>query len=173
MIDGTPGVPVAPDFIQRAGFLLLWAAMLMLPVTMGIVRFMFAPAAWLTLLFLAWGIFGIIIAQVVLVGLAISHGRGFTSSALGYRAVLASLAYYAAWILLAWGLNDWGGASGVLLSPLGERLGPELAGWGDLGLIALVIGTAAATMVFIVLDGNRVKRQAHQAYRSGHAPWQP
>lgn len=163
---------MVPDFTQRAGFLLLWAAMLILPLTMVIVRFMYAPAAWLTLIFLAWGIIGIIIGQVVLGGLAISYGRGFASNALGYRAVLGSLAYYAAWILLAWGLNDWGGQSGVLLSPLGERLGPDLAGWGDLGLISLVVAAAVATIVFIVLDGNRVKRQAHQTYRHGPTQWQ-
>ena len=105
LIDGEPGIPVVPDFTQRAGFLLLWAAMLILPLTMVIVRFAYASPAWLTLVFLGWGIIAIIVGQAVLVGLAISYGRGFASNALSYRAVLASLAYYGAWILTARGLG--------------------------------------------------------------------
>ncbi len=173
-LDGRPGIPQPPKRIESAGYILVWVAIIFLPLAVVAIRLFVTGLGIYALVLAVPALVAIVGGQVVMGGLATEQSSGFSARAMGTRAVGCSLLYYGCWLLLPLTVSDGNPmTSESSLSPIEQQFGEGVAEASFWAVAGVGVAFYVATLVFIWLDGARARHRAiaahHEWFGAGHS----
>lgn len=165
-LEGRPGIPQPPKRIESAGYILVWVAIIFLPLAVVVVRLLVTGFGIWALVAAVPALVVIVGGQVVMGGVATAQSSGFGARAMGTRAVVFSFLYYGCWLLLPLTFSDGNPLTYESYpSPIEQFFGPGAAQASFWVVAGVGIALYLATLVLIWLDGRRARHRAIAAHR--------